>query len=263
MKRSIFVLSLLLMASPVWSQGFVWTSGGESGYLGVRLRDVSADDAKQLRLPSETGAVVAEVTPDSPAAEAGLIDGDVIVEVAGLPILSARHLQRVIADNPPDRTLTLGIIRAGNRQSLPVKLGERRGGRAFEMPRLEAPPLEKEDGPHVFRFRGEGPEIRIFRQGPRLGIEGHAVSSDLAQALNLATDKGVLVLTVLPDSAADRAGVKAGDVIVAVSGVAIESLDALRENLKEGKVDLEVERSGRRLHLSVDLNREERPGVRL
>ncbi len=268
MKRSVFVLSLLfllLLTAPAWGQGFVWSSGGELGFLGVQLRDVTADDVTQSRLPSETGAVITEVTPDSPAAEAGLLDGDVIVEVAGLPILSARHLQRVIADNPPDRTLTLGIIRSGNRQTVSVKLGRRRGERRLEaMPHFEVRPFDKDDGPNLFRFRGEGPDIRILRDGPRLGIEGHAVNPDLSRALNLGADKGVLVLRVLPDSAADRAGVKAGDVIVAVSGQPVEDLEGLRKSLKQGRVDLDIERSGQRLNLSVEWDKEERPeGVRL
>ncbi len=264
MRRLIFATTLLCVTLPAWGQGFVWNSGGDSGYLGVMLRDVSADDVAQSRLPAETGAVVTEVTPDSPAAEAGLRDGDVIVEVAGLPILSARQLQRVIADNPPDRTLTLGIVRSGNHQTLSVKLGQRRE-RGFEaMPRIEVEPFKKQEGPHVFQFRGDGPDIRILRTGPKLGIEGHAVNPDLAQALNLGTEKGVLVLSVIHDSAADRAGVKAGDVIVAVSGESVEDLDGLRERLKEGRLDLEIERAGQRLNLSVNLDKEGRQtGVRL
>lgn len=258
MKRMILLLGLFLAATPAMAQGMLWNLEGDGGYLGVQLRDVTAQDVTDWRLPSETGAVVTEVVADSPAAEAGLMADDVVVDVAGLPVLSARHFQRVIGDNPPDRNLTLTIYRSGRQQTVAVQLGERPGMVRTPRRGFEVRPFQG-GSPPEFRFKGPGPNIEIFGDRPRLGIEGHALSRDLAQALKLGVDQGILVLSVSPDSPAERAGLKVGDVIVKAAGSAIKDLDQLRDALEGKSVDLEIRRGSQKLNLTAELEEKDSP----
>jgi serine protease Do len=94
------------------------------GYLGVSLQPVSDDIAEALGLEDTSGALVAQATPDGPAAEAGIADGDIIAAVNGEAVTDSRELARTIAGFDPGETVTVTVFRDGESQDVEVELGE-------------------------------------------------------------------------------------------------------------------------------------------
>lgn len=111
----------------IWSQlkdkGFV-----ERGKIGVLIQPLSEELARGLHLPSTTGALVAEVEAGGPASKAGLVPGDVIVEVSGVPIKHSEELPRVVAKNPPGSRVSLTYIRNGKPREASLTLAKLDGG---------------------------------------------------------------------------------------------------------------------------------------
>ena len=220
--------------------------GDRDGWLGVALSDVSAEKARELKLPGEYGALVTEVEPDSPAAKAGLAKNDVILEFAGERVRSVAQLDRLVRETPAGRTVNLQVNRDGQARSLSAKL-EGRGG-SFRMPRVEIPRIRIPEH-HEFFFE---------TTGATLGITGDDLTRQLADYFGVKQGKGVLVREVLAGSSAEKAGLKAGDVIVRVDGHEVGSVSELRralpQNLEgERKVELTIVRDRREQALSVQV----------
>src|SRR3984885_13039898 len=94
------------------------------GYLGISMNDVTPANASFFNLKEATGAIVAQVTPDSPAGRAGVKNGDVIDKLNGEKVENGSALQVAVSEDAPGTTITLGIIRNGNPQTVDVKVGE-------------------------------------------------------------------------------------------------------------------------------------------
>ena len=202
-------------------------------WLGVETHEVTSDSAKELKLPAERGVVVGRITPDSPAAKAGLKEKDVITEVNGQRVEGSTQFRRMIHEIPPGRTVQLTVWRDGRAQTFSATLAKAEEGHrvwsnaapgafSFRMPEIEIPeipPMEWDGGALVFPGRS------------RLGIDAEDVSGQLGSYFGVPEGEGVLVRSVNPGSAAEKAGVKAGDVITAFNGERIRSLGDLREKL--------------------------------
>lgn len=197
---------------------------GSQGWLGVTLMDVTSDKVRDMKLPGEYGAIVTEVEADSPAAKAGLEKNDVIVEFAGEQVRSVAHLRRLLRETPPQRTISIQFIRAGQTRNSEVVLRARQGA-PFEgviAPSIRIPPI---------------PPIRIpelnfnFMSAPRLGISADNLTPQLAEYFGVKQGKGVLVREVMSGSAAEKAGLKAGDCIVRLESTEVGSVDDLRRAL--------------------------------
>ncbi|GAB4108820.1 MAG: hypothetical protein Kow001_07470 [Acidobacteriota bacterium] len=223
-----------------------------AGYLGVRMRDVTAKDRDDLGLEREMGVVIESVEEDSPAARAGLQEMDVILEYGGIPVLGARQFRRLVSETPVGRTVDLKVWRARRSVDVKVEIGERKGRSRIWGPR--------EDGGFAFRIP-EIPEvplgdtIRFHWPGgrPRLGISGSSLTGQMAEFLGIQESRGVLVMEVLEGTPAEKAGLRAGDVITAVNGKPVDSPEELSSALGEGKVKLDVDRRGQKLSLEADL----------
>jgi len=202
------------------------TMGGEHAWMGVALRDVTADKAHELKLPGEYGAIVQKVEPDSPASKAGLEKGDVILEFNGERVWSVAELSRRVRETPPGRTISLRVSRDGRARTVSVKLESHGneflsympGPSVVQIPEVKVPP---------FNFNFEG-----LMGGPRLGIEADDLTSQLAGYFGVKQGKGVLVREVNSGSPAEKAGLKAGDCIVAVDGKEVASVGELRDALR-------------------------------
>ena len=94
------------------------------GYLGVKIKPLTSEIAKQSNLPQQNGALIAEVTPGSPGERAGLKPGDIVTEFYGKPVADSRHLQLMVAQKPPGSQVSMKIVRNGKEQTLTVQLGE-------------------------------------------------------------------------------------------------------------------------------------------
>ncbi|MGH9540957.1 MAG: PDZ domain-containing protein [Terriglobales bacterium] len=242
------------LAPVVFAQDMVYFGG--NSWLGVSLADLTADSAKQLHLSSADGAEVKEVFPDSPAARAGIKSGDVVVRFHGDPVISVRELTRMVSDEPPDRTVQVGLIRAGQPVTVEVRIGRRRHANDWPDVEMHIPPMPKI---HVaipnmalttrmapftensFYFRALSPE------GASLGIAVEEIPSQLAHYFGVNADRAVLVRSVAGSGIGDTAGLRAGDVILSVAGAKVTTVDqfynALREH-RSSKFALQVLRKG-------------------
>src|SRR5215470_3395643 len=236
-----------------------------SGWLGVELHEVTGDSAKELKLPAERGVVLGKVVPDSPAAKAGLKENDVVTEVNGQRLEGAAQFRRMIHEIPAGRTVQLTLWRDGRAQSVSVTLGkgeERRnslkiftpgpgapGNFKFRMPEIPEIPSMEWDGNLVIGGR------------PRLGIDAEDLNGQLGTFFGAPDGEGILVRSVNAGSPAEKAGVKAGDVLTSFNGERLRSLGDLREKLSAKSDDkaakIGVLRNKSNLTLTVELPKPE------
>jgi serine protease Do len=224
------------------AQAAVRIAGGAR--LGISIREVEEEDVKSGRLSSPAGAVVEEVSEDSPAASGGLRKGDIIVEFDGERVRSARQLTRLVQETADGRKSTTVVVRDGQRVTLTV---EPRAGSGFGVDRLydfadwgnnlalRVPP--RAAVPVVPTPRAPTPPSSIWRMddllnrgGARLGITVDSLSPQLAAYFG--TKEGVLVTSVQDNSTAAKIGVKAGDVITSVNGTSVDDPSELRRRLQ-------------------------------
>jgi membrane-associated protease RseP (regulator of RpoE activity) len=225
--------------------------GHEGSRLGVVLSDVTPDSVKELKLPAEAGAIVREVQEGSPAAKAGLEKNDVILQFAGERVRSVAQLTRLVRETPPGRSVNLEISRGGQTRTLSAKLEASKDQFYFNThvpaPHVEFPRFKN------FNF--------VFRTGPSLGISGDELTTQLANYFGVKQGKGVLVREVVVGSAAEKAGLKAGDVIVQVEGKPVSSVGELRHALEAGtrdekrKLSLTIVRDRREQTVTVELEK--------
>jgi S1-C subfamily serine protease len=205
-------------------------------WLGIETREVTADNVKELKLSAERGVVIGRIAPDSPAAKAGLKENDVITEVDGQRVEGSAQFRRMIHEIPAGRTVQLTVWRDARSQTLSATLGQ-----AEENHRSWT---NAEPGTFSFRMpevmpEVEIPEVQELYDGlavlsgahPRLGVDAEDISGQLGAYFGAPEGEGVLVRNVNPGSAAEKAGVKAGDVITTLNGNRIRSLGDLREQL--------------------------------
>ena len=247
-------------AAPGMKQ-FVMSFDGEGGsWLGVETQEVSADKAKELKLSGEHGALIGKVLSDSPAAKAGLKENDVVTDINGQRVEGTAQFRRMIREIPAGRTIQLGIWRDGRQQTISATLGK-----AEERHNV----MFKKAGPQGFAFRvPEMPVIPdvpmpgwngafLLSGKPRLGLDAEDLSGQLGAYFGAPDGEGVLVRNVNSDSPAEKAGVKAGDVITTLNGERIHSASELREKLSDveaGKtVQLGVLRNKSNVTLNVEL----------
>ena len=212
---------------------------GGGSRIGVSIRD--REDADGTAAKGVTGGVIVdEVTAESPAEKAGIRKGDAIVEFDGERVRSVRQLTRVVQETPAGRTVQAAIVREGQRSTVSITPREGSGfrfegfddlanlhykiappapPRAPEAPRPPSPPA-------VWDFDG-----LIGRSTNRLGISVSTLSSQLAEYFG--TKEGVLVSSVTDNSAAAKAGIKAGDVITSFNGTAVNDPSDVRRRVAE------------------------------
>jgi serine protease Do len=212
-------------------------------WLGVETQEVTTEKAKELKLSEERGVVIAKVLEDSPAAKAGLKDGDVITNINGQPVEGTVQFRRMIHETPAGRSLQLTVSRNGHSEVVRATLGKMQENRRqwmsampqafkFEMPAMpKIAPM-----PDMPNLEWDGDNV--FYSSPRLGIDAEDIGGQLGSYFGAPEGEGILVREVSPGSAAEKAGVKAGDVITSLNGDRIHGVDELRSKLAaagEGK----------------------------
>ncbi|MGP8252292.1 MAG: trypsin-like peptidase domain-containing protein [Terracidiphilus sp.] len=166
------------------------------GYLGISMNAVTPDNASFFNLPDASGAIISEVTPDSPADHAGLKSGDVIRTLNGKTMANASALQVTVSEMTPGAQIELGILREGKQQTIHITVGE-----------FHAKQVEEASN------AGAGGS-----QGGKLGVALNELTPDVRQQYNIPDRvKGAAIGNVRPGSAADDAGLAPGDVILEVN----------------------------------------------
>ena len=230
----------------------------ETGWLGLSIEEVSAQKAQELRLPGVYGVLVNEVGADSPAAKAGLKNGDVITDYDGQRVEGVLEFRRLVRETPPGRTAKMTIWRDGHSQTISAEVGRNEnpnGENLFQsmMRRFGNP------APNMFRFGATVPAA------PVLGITGQDLSGQLGKYFGAPDGEGVLITNVEANSPAAKAGLEAGDVITKVDGDRVRTLAELREQLRlkrEAKtVMLSVLRKGSEISVNIEPRRGQSRGA--
>ena len=178
------------------------------GYLGLLPQDINSALAKQFGLTQAGGALVAEVTPDTPASKAGIKQGDVILKVNGDPVDSANSLRLRISQTAPGSSVRLQISRDGKVQDMNVTLGEY--------------PAEKNDAANSNEGNESGGTLK--------GVQVQALNSEMQQQLHIPNSvHGVVVTSVDPSSAAGATDLSQGDVIEEVNHKPVTSIESYRQ----------------------------------
>ena len=235
----------------------------DHGWLGVSVAEVTAEKVKELKLPAERGVLISNVEADSPAAKTGLKSGDVIIELGGLRIEGAAQFRRLVHETPAGRTVALTVWRDGRAQTFSAALTSRHvtshSGGHFAWPdgemHMVMPMPDMPSMPVMPSIPSMG---EIFSPGtPRLGIDAQDLSGELGKYFGAPEGEGVLIRDVRSGSPAEKGGLKAGDVIIKLSGERVRNSSDLRTGLRgkrESKtVDVVILRKGTEITLPVTI----------
>lgn len=244
---------------------------GRGAQLGVMISDVDAKDLQGVRID--------DVNPDSPAEKAGLREGDVVVEYDGERVRSARQFTRLVQETPDGRTVRIAVMRNGQKQTFdatpengvassfgfgidPDQLRDdiQRGLRDFRF---------DDTLPRRFEYRVPDMVMPFMGSRGRLGVTVQSLTPELEEYFG-AKNGGVLVSSVAQESAASKAGLKAGDVITAINGRSVSDQGDLMRELADvsGEVTLQILRDKNEMTLKTVIeapqrsrNRGSRPGA--
>jgi len=229
-------------------------TGLNGSRLGVSLRDIDADRANIIKLGDPRGVEVDGVQDGSPAAQAGIRKGDVLLTYNGESIMGAQQLVRLVQETPRDRKVRIECWREGNVSTLTVTTGA---------PRPMSYPSEGEL--ELLKLRGLAmaqsiPRPELIWRTPQFGIECEPLESQLAEFFGV--KHGVLVRSVVKDSPAAKAGLRAGDVITEIDKHLVSDPRDLTSYIRTerrsfGPVALEVTRAHHILLLKVTLAQDE------
>jgi serine protease Do len=232
-------------------------ANGRSPYLGIGVQDIDADRARALKLKDVRGAEVTSVVPDSPAAKAGFKEGDVVLSYNGEAVEGQEQLTRLVRETPPGREVKVEVWRAGANLTLTPMVDARKAmGFTSNGPWVVGPNVEI-PMPNFSMPDIEIPRFQTMYQNPMLGIEGESLGQEEQLADFFGVKEGVLVKSVTRNSAADKAGIKAGDVIVKVEDSRVantrEITSVLRSLHGKTNVNVTVVRSKKEMTLPVTL----------
>jgi serine protease Do len=180
------------------------------GWLGVYIQPIEPEMTEMLGLDDTKGALVSKVEPGSPADEAGIKSGDVIVSFDGKPIDKMNELPRQVASMAVGKKAPIEVLRKGERKKLDVQLGELDSG--IEQARAEP-----------------GGESR-----PRLGLSVQELSPEIAQQLGVESGRGVVITNVVPESPADHAGLRRRDIVLEVNQQPVNDVPSFRGAVGDG-----------------------------
>ncbi|MFO0873494.1 MAG: PDZ domain-containing protein, partial [Phycisphaerales bacterium] len=198
------------------------------GYLGIMTQPLDAEMAKSFGF-SGHGVLVADAIAGEPAANAGLQSEDIITKVNGKPVDSPRSLVSSVASLKPGEIAKLDVFRAGKSIQLNAKLGER--------------PNQREGGESASPAPAQKAD-----EGARLGVRVAPLNDELREQFKIGDEKGVAIVEVQPGSPAAKAGLEAGDLVLAVGGTAVESpedfIKAVKATSKDEPLRLRVKSGG-------------------
>ncbi|HEU4930541.1 MAG TPA: PDZ domain-containing protein [Pyrinomonadaceae bacterium] len=237
----------------------IFIEGG--GFLGVYAENISRENMSRYRVNQVRGVGVTQVIKDSPAEKAGLRKDDVILRLDGENVSSVRKLNRLVSELSPDQSVKVTISRGGSEQEVTATIGKRNNTNMAQNLLGGEPRIFKWEGPDLKGFKWETPLLNrhnfpefqndgnfsfFLSNSRRIGVSTMSLTKQLADYFGIADGKGALVTAVTEDGPAAKAGVKAGDVITAVDGEAVDSpgdISRVISRKKEGDVTLTIIRN--------------------
>jgi len=191
----------------------------DRGWLGVQIQQITPEIASSIGLKSDHGAIIADVTVNSPAAKAGVKQGDVIVKYNGHDIDKLHDLPVLVADTPINSKVDMTVWRDGKEQTLQANVGQ--------MPN---------DTQVASNDQGNSDQQAAPERASALGLQFGALDRQARQRLHLKGNvKGVVVTKVESDSPAGQLGIEPGDVIIAINQQPVASPDEAAQKLKQAK----------------------------
>src|SRR5271165_2710639 len=192
-----------------------------NSYLGVDIANITPERLGALKLKEEQGVEVTMVDQDAPAGKAGIKEHDVILTMNGTPIESKTQLQRMIHETPPGRLVSFGLSRDGQAVSIKVQLVDRRNEFAHMAPRYRDRDKDKDsefhfEMPNIPDFEIPSIGVVYVRSSLRSGLMVENLTPQLGEFFGAKNGNGVLVRSVEKGSRAEKAGLRAGDVITRV-----------------------------------------------
>ncbi len=186
-------------------------SSGEvsRGYLGIIIQDLTADLAESFDLDSTQGIVVAQVSPDSPAAAGGIEEGDIIVAYQGEEVVNVGSFRNQVSLTPPGTESRLTVIRNGDRINLDVTIGALEGAQVASRDAVES--------------------------SAEIGLTVQTLTPELARQFDMEPGEGVVVSRVEPGSAAASAGIQAGMVVLEVNRAPVDSAAAFNRAIQNSR----------------------------
>jgi len=224
------------------------------GFLGVYAENVSRENMSRYHMSQVRGVGVTQVIKDSPAEKAGLRKDDVILRIDGENVTSVRKLNRVVSELAPDQSVRVTVSRGGAEQEITATIGKRNNSNMVRDLLRGQPRIWKWEGdPKTFKWEGldkfpdNGGDMTFFLgNSRRIGVSTMELTKQLADYFGITGGKGVLVTSVTDDGPAAKAGVRAGDVITAIDGEAVDSpgdISRVINRKKDGDVTLTIIRN--------------------
>jgi serine protease Do len=213
------------------------------GWLGVKIQSVTDDLAEASGVKENTGALVASVTPDSPAAKAGILDGDIILKFDGKDVSTMRGLPRIVAQTPIGKDVDVELLRKGQKRTLKVAVGRLTEDEEPAKAVAKDSPKGGKGGKRgdTGKDKDKDSAKPVPGRAPLMGLVLAPLTDELRTKHGLGKDvKGVIVLEVDPASPAGEKGVKVGDVVVEAAQDVVTSVDDVVKSIDK------VKKSGRK-----------------
>ena len=180
------------------------------GYLGVNIQTITPELAKALRLDTQKGAIVSDVQSESPADQAGLKRGDVIITFNNQDIDDSRDLAATVANTTVGQDVSVVILRDGKQTALPLTVGK----------------MQRDD---IATNDANEPERGQW------GLQLQDITPEMARQLGLSSDQGVRIAAVQPDSPAAEAGVRSGDILLQVGQQPVHSVQDVQNAIAQAE----------------------------
>ncbi|MEI6315054.1 MAG: DegQ family serine endoprotease [Syntrophus sp. (in: bacteria)] len=198
------------------------------GWLGLAIQDITPDMADNLKLKDRRGALVGQVFPGEPADKAGIKAGDIIIAIAGRPVQDTHELLRIVAALPIGKKVVVRIVRDGQENDMEVVTGERKDAR---------------------EMAAGGKLVE------QMGMTLQEITPEMARNLGLPEKGGIVISRVNPNSPAEEAGLKAGDIILKVNRASIQGMkdftDEIARSSKQETLLLLIKREDATMFLTL------------
>ena len=247
-------------------------------FLGIYAENINRENMGRYHMSQVRGVGVTQVVKDSPAEKAGLRKDDVILRIDGENVSSVRKLNRLVSELAPDQSVRVSFSRGGAEQEVTATVAKR-SNQSFAGDLIPGGPrVWKWEGPDSRSFKWEGAPFNrgdlfdskngdmwfSLGNSRRIGVSTMELTKQLADYFGITGGKGVLVTSVTDDGPAAKAGVRAGDVITAIEGEAVDSpgdISRVINRKKEGDVTLTIIRNKSQQTIRVTPSEARVPGT--
>ncbi len=230
----LLIIPIMVIAGKDKQQSDVW--------LGIYTQTVDKELKEAFNLGVDYGVIVKSVIPDSPADEAGLKQGDIILKFAGKKVRDADDLVESVSQHKAGDKIDIALIRDGDKKTLVAELDNRDDhdsyGKAYNNYNRALQWFDK-NGPKTYSWRYQRDDSKY--SDTYIGLSLQNLNSQLGEYFGVEDGRGALITEVIAESPAEKAGLKAGDVIVEIDGNKVEGPNDVQEAVQEADKGDEIE----------------------